>query len=393
MNDEYPSRKLLLNSAYYLSDMGFGQLFSELQAAGYTIIGPRLEQSAIILDELQSARDLPAGWGDEQEAGTYRLRRRADQAYFGYNLGPESWKKFLYPRRQLLWRAQQSGAGLEFERPVSPPQALAFIGVRACDLAAIKIQARVHQGQELDPSLNSEVDSSLFMIAVNCAQAAATCFCTAMTTGPSVDEHGYQYDLALTEFADGEDHHFIIKGHTTRGLALLRQLPLQDADERAQLAVIRQHEATARSMTRQLDLPNASAFFGSRLEHPAWDAIADRCLSCANCTLVCPTCFCTKVEDTTDITGDHAERWLQWDSCFHLDFSHLHGGSVRKSTRSRYRQWLTHKLGTWFEQFGSSGCVGCGRCITWCPVGIDLTAAVIALGKSPGSEATSYAQD
>ena len=390
MTDEDPGKQMLPSGAHRLSNSGFSNLFNQLHAAGYTIIGPRLEQNAIVLDELQSAKDLPSGWGDEQEASTYRLRRRADQAYFGHNLGAESWKKFLYPRRQLLWRAQQSGAGLEFERPVSPPQALAFIGVRACDLAAIKIQARVHQGQESDQPLNPEVDRSVFIIAVNCAQATATCFCTSMTTGPSVYKHGYQYDLALTEFADVNDHHFIITAHTARGQAVLKQLPLQDADESAQLAVTRQHELTAQSMSRQLDLANPAEFFKSRLEHPAWEAIADRCLSCANCTMVCPTCFCTKVEDTTDLSGDHAERWLQWDSCFHLDFSHLHGGSVRKSTRSRYRQWLTHKLGTWHEQFGSSGCVGCGRCIAWCPVGIDLTAAVATLGKLPNNEAAPH---
>ncbi len=94
---------------------------------------------------------------------------------------------------------------------------------------------------------------------------------------------------------------------------------------------------------------------------------------------MCPTCFCTDTEDVTDLTGDHAERWRRWDSCFSLDFSFVHGGTIRSSTRSRYRQWLTHKLGTWWAQFGESGCVGCGRCIAWCPVGIDLTEEVAAL--------------
>jgi Fe-S-cluster-containing hydrogenase component 2 len=118
-----------------------------------------------------------------------------------------------------------------------------------------------------------------------------------------------------------------------------------------------------------MDTTGIQQLLADNLEHPRWDDVASRCLTCANCTLVCPTCFCHGVEDTTDLTGDHAERWRHWDSCFTLDYSYVHGGTVRSSTRSRYRQWMTHKLGTWFDQYGTSGCVGCGRCTTWCPVG------------------------
>jgi ferredoxin len=99
--------------------------------------------------------------------------------------------------------------------------------------------------------------------------------------------------------------------------------------------------------------------------------------------MVCPTCFCASVQETTDLSGEQVDRRRQWDSCFNFDFSYLNGGVVRDQVRSRYRQWLTHKLATWWDQFGLSGCVGCGRCITWCPVGIDLTQEVAALREQP----------
>jgi len=132
-------------------------------------------------------------------------------------------------------------------------------------------------------------------------------------------------------------------------------------------------------MGRQVDTSGLKELLYQSYDHPRWDEVASRCLTCANCTMVCPTCFCTTTEDVTDLTVGHAERWQRWDSCFDPDFSYLHGGPVRRSGAARYRHWLTHKLGTWHEQFGSSGCVGCGRCIVWCPVGIDLTAEVAAL--------------
>ena len=98
--------------------------------------------------------------------------------------------------------------------------------------------------------------------------------------------------------------------------------------------------------------------------------------------MVCPTCFCTTVEDHSDLAGETAERVRSWDSCFTLDFSYVHGGSVRTETQSRYRQWMTHKLASWIDQFGTSGCVGCGRCITWCPVGIDITEEAAAIRQT-----------
>ena len=109
-----------------------------------------------------------------------------------------------------------------------------------------------------------------------------------------------------------------------------------------------------------------------------WSEVAGRCLTCGNCTMVCPTCFCTSTTDVTDLTGEHAERWMEWASCFELDFTFIHEGPVRRTGESRYRHWLTHKLSSWHDQFGSSGCVGCGRCIAWCPTGIDITEEMAA---------------
>jgi ferredoxin len=134
-------------------------------------------------------------------------------------------------------------------------------------------------------------------------------------------------------------------------------------------------------MGRQMPALDIRELLRESRESPHWADVAERCLTCGNCTMVCPTCFCTTTEDTTDLTGDHAERWQHWASCFELDFSYLHGGGVRLSGASRYRQWITHKLSTWHDQFGGSGCVGCGRCIAWCPVGIDITAEVARLAE------------
>ncbi|MSU91764.1 hypothetical protein GE300_19490 [Rhodobacteraceae bacterium 2CG4] len=169
---------------------------------------------------------------------------------------------------------------------------------------------------------------------------------------------------------------------SARGAAILDLVELRAPEERHLQAAEAATKAAAESQTRRM-VDNIPDLLRENPDHPHWDVVADRCLSCANCTLACPTCFCSDVEDVNDLTGDHTERWRTWDSCFTADFSYVHGGSVRRSTKSRYRQWLTHKLSTWHDQFGSSGCVGCGRCIAWCPVGIDITAEAAAFAAGP----------
>ena len=180
---------------------------------------------------------------------------------------------------------------------------------------------------------------------------------------------------------------------TEAGAEVLSAIPHQQANETEERTADEIVNQTALSMGRKMDTTGIKELLYRNYEHPRWDDVAARCLTCANCTMVCPTCFCTTVEDVTDLSGEHAERWRKWDSCFTADFSYIHGGSVRATPKSRYRQWLTHKLATWIDQFGESGCVGCGRCITWCPVAIDLTEEVRVIRESEAAVGEAISKD
>lgn len=353
-------------------------LLDALRSRGYQIIGPTMRDSAIVYDEIESIEELPVGWTDEQEGGTYRLHKRADNALFGYTMDPQSWKKYLHPPRRRLWQASREDAHSDFVFVEEPPEVpkRAFLGVRSCELHAIAIQNTVFtQGPYIDPLFKALHDAT-FIIAVNCGQAGGTCFCVSMQTGPQVSS---DFDLALTEILEADRHVFLVEIGTKLGAEMLQAVP-HEAAHPEDLATARQIvAATSENMGRVMDTTNIKDFLYANVNHARWDEVANRCLTCSNCTTVCPTCFCTTTEDITDLTGNHAERWQRWDSCFTLDFSYIHGGSVRSSARGRYRQWMTHKLAYWIDQFGTSGCVGCGRCITWCPVGIDITEEVRAM--------------
>jgi sulfhydrogenase subunit beta (sulfur reductase) len=357
-------------------------LLEALQGRGYTVVGPTVRDQAIVYDELSCCDDLPAGWTDEQDGGTYRLRRRDDDALFGYVVGPRSWKHFLHPPKLTLFRARREGGEMEIaEEPDEPPR-YAFLGVRSCDLHAIATQDRIFIGGRFVDRDYAARREGAFVVVANCFEPGGTCFCVSMGTGPR-SEAGY--DLALTEILEGE-HRLLVEVGTERGAAVLSELPARPAEQPDVDAAERAITGAAERMGRQMEVGDLRELLADNLEHPRWDDVADRCLTCGNCVLVCPTCFCSTVEDHTDLAGEQAERWRTWDTCFSVDHSYIHGGSVRPDNRSRYRQWMTHKLGTWHDQFGTSGCVGCGRCITWCPVGIDITEEVAAIRATQGDD-------
>lgn len=352
-----------------------GELFQALVARGFEIVGPTARDGAIVYDRISGVSDLPAGWTDEQEAGHYRLIRRNDQALFGYVVGPQSWKKYLHPAEVKLFAAERQSGAFRILNNETKPAPRAFIGVRACELAALKIQDRVLLADKYTDPIYAARREGVFIVAVQCTQSAATCFCASMGTGPQVKGG---FDLRLTELLDGA-HQFLIEAGSERGEQVLLEFettPAGDSELRQAEAAV---EKAARDQVRSIDQDGIKELLYQNFNSPRWDDVAARCLTCANCTMVCPTCFCTSVEDVTDVTGDHAERWRRWDSCFTLNFSHIHGGSIRVSSKARYRQWMTHKLAAWIDQFGSSGCTGCGRCITWCPAGIDITEEVRAM--------------
>lgn len=366
------------------------KIFENLRAAGFSLLGPTVRDGAIVYEELTAASDLPVGWTDEQEGGSYRLKRRTDGAFFGYAVGPHTWKRFLHPPVERLWRAQREGSGFQVVPEAEETPKLAFIGVRSCELHAIYIQDKVlAHGSYADPAYTLR-RQNIFVLAVNCAQAGGTCFCASMNTGPKAT---FGFDLALTEVLEGERHFFLVEVGTEKGAEVLAGIADEEAGTEEKATAERVVSKTAAQMRRSMDTHGIRELLYRNYEHPQWDAVAERCLACGNCTLACPTCFCTTVEDITDLTGTQAERWRKWDSCFSLEFTYIHGGSVRFSTKARYRQWMTHKLATWMDQFGTSGCVGCGRCITWCPVGIDITEEVRAIRESEAGDLATSAKE
>ncbi len=363
-----------------ISIEGLDDLIGVLKAEGYEVWAAREGDGGLELGPIAGAADLPRGRVEDAEAGRVRLVDGPRDAFFDHTLPMQGLKRVVYPAQEKLY---SSGSDLVAEEaPVDAPPT-AVIGVRPCDLAALETLTTVFEGGPFVDGRFRQRREALLLVAVNCMRPAATCFCASMDTGPRAE---VGFDLALDELIEDGRHVFLATAGSARGQGILDQLAAEPATEAELRAAREGSRVCAEAQQRQMS-HDVAARLKRSYDHPHWAAVAKRCLSCANCTMVCPTCFCGTVEDRSSLDGAEAERWRRWDSCFTLEFSYLHGGAVRSETASRYRQWITHKLAHWHDQFGSSGCVGCGRCIGWCPVGIDITAEVAALATSEASAA------
>lgn len=372
-----------------LSSSDLGTLIAELRSRGFRVVGPTHRGDAIVTGEVRSVADLPQGIGDTQDAATYRTRRRGDDAFFGFANPAQSPKSVFFPAEEVVWRGHRDherGGHFSVERDAPATSPIALLGVRGCDLRATQIHDKVLAGRPFKDAHYTARREGTLVIAVSCGDPAASCFCASMGTGPRPAATDPQtglpaYDLLLTEVLADGDHHFVVEIGTDAGreLADAVEAAAGTADDEAQAIAIT--DAAAARQTRAIDRRTVHDVLKASAESSRWEDVANRCLACTNCTMVCPTCFCTTVSDVSDLTGDNAERHRVWDSCFSANFSYIHGGPTRESTKARYRQWITHKLSSWEDQFGMLGCVGCGRCITWCPAGIDITEEAAALGR------------
>ncbi len=358
----------------YLDRDGLGRLLRSLVEHGYDLVGPTVSDGAIVLDRIGGAEDLPLDVGEEQGPGTYRLTQGGEGRAFAWAHGPDSAKRFLFPAREVLARIHREDGRMQVAAAEPEERPLAFVGLRACDLAAIAVQDRVFL--DADPAYRRRREGALF-IGVNCTEPGATCFCASMGTGPRCK---VGFDLALTELDGG----FLVEVATPHGQKMIELVEAREATEVEARRAERAVAGAAARMGRELDTSDLPDLLYRNREHPRWEEVAERCLACGSCTSVCPTCFCHDVVDAVSIAGDEATRTREWASCFSEEFSHIVGTEIRGARSSRYRQWLTHKFAAWIDQFGTSGCVGCGRCITWCPVGIDVTEEIEAIRARDG---------
>jgi sulfhydrogenase subunit beta (sulfur reductase) len=358
------------------------QIVAELDRSGYEVWVPTIRDGTVTTRRHREGDDLPVGYVSDQSPASYDLTRTEDRTRFAWAVGPQPWKPLLHPSDIATMTMLQTRSDVPVSVSVAtrPTKRLALFGMRPCDLAAVDKLDRVllDRAPTSEPTYQSRREGA-FLVVVNCGVPASTCFCASVNTGPHVEGRSAGHDLEVTELVGGtatDEPSYVIESISDRGAEILAAVvehaeatPVTGA---VQADVESNRRSAEESMRRHLPDDRVAPALVAAHDSNRWDEVAEQCLACGNCTAVCPTCFCTTIDDIGDLSGTRVERHRRWESCFSLEFSRVGSSPVRSSLAARYRQWMTHKLGTWHDQFGESGCVGCGRCTTWCPAGIDF---------------------
>ena len=360
---------------YTVGREAVSRLISNLRSLGYTVVGPKLADDAVCLTEITKFEDLAAGVVDVQSPGRYRVGGSSPFIFSAVN-GPHSAKRFLHPGRVPMVRLKEDQGGLKTESVFQADRKFAFLGLRPCDLKAIEVLDRALIMAQYEDPVYTPLRRESIMIVVNCGRAGENCFCASMGTGPKAEDG---YDLAITELPD--NILVDVADGQMRLMDGIEMKPAQPCELRQELDLM---QKVCGDMRKKIDRENPSDFMYEGLESPVWDEVAQRCLSCGNCTMVCPTCFCNTLQDVTDLKDGSVTRVRLWDSCLSRNFTYGVGGNPRLDRKARYRQFVMHKFAYWPDQFKLYGCVGCGRCITWCPVGIDISDTVNRVLKPQG---------
>jgi ferredoxin len=352
------------------------KLILNLRSLGYAVVGPKLADGTIRLTEITRFEDMAAGVVDVQAPGKYRLEGSSSFVFSGVN-GPDSAKKFLHPACVQLVRLEDE-RGPRVQRAFHADKKYAFFGLRPCDLKAVEVLDRVMMMPQYEDPVYVPLRRNSIVIVVNCGRAGENCFCASMGTGPKAKGG---YDVAVTELP-GRVVVDVVDGRMDL-MEGVQMKPATEEDLREEQALV---DKVTGDLQKRIDRENPSDFIYEGVESPVWKDVAERCLGCGNCTMVCPTCFCNIITDVTDMRDGSVTRERVWDSCLSKNFTYSAGGNPRLERKARYRQFVMHKFAYWPDQFGLYGCVGCGRCITWCPVGIDISETVNEILRSQGDK-------
>lgn len=320
------------------------------------------------LKDLMDAGDLFAPVQLTEGVSVFKKIDHPGEVSLSQLVPQKSAKEVFFPQSEVMFHYQIAGnqGATVSEQKIERERIL--LGARPCDIEAIAIIEKVFTGEDYTDVYFLEKRKKTTIITLSCNHPLTTCFCASTGGGPFRREGS---DLFLTDLAQSYLVELLTeKGQTFSKNRFFRKASLQEID------TVRELDAKARKkvngsipvegIEKQLDL---------MVESPFWDRIHEKCIGCGVCTFLCPTCHCFDITD--EAAPLKGERVRNWDSCLFPVYSlETSGHNPRPTGRERTRQRLMHKFNYYPKNFGRMACVGCGRCILYCPVQFDIREAI-----------------
>ncbi len=284
-------------------------------------------------------------------------------------------KNFFFPKTETMMRYMRTERGVELSGEEEGAQEAVLFGVRPCDARSFILLDKVFDQEKYKDSYYIDKREKTTIISLACIHPPySTCFCTSVGGHPMSEEGS---DVLLTDMGDNYLAEFI----TPKGEKLLEKIgDLPAADDSADEKKKELSESAEKEIKSHIPGKEIKPWLDNNFEHPFWDTIHQSCLACGTCTYLCPTCHCFDISD--EVKGSDGKRIRTWDSCMYWLFTQeTSGHNPRTSQKQRWRQRLMHKFKYFVDNFDEIACVGCGRCVRYCPVNIDIRKIVTDISK------------
>jgi len=294
------------------------------------------------------------------------------QVILEYRNAKESPKSVLFPQREALFRYRTEKGKAEVDVPAGAAKGRVLFGIRPCDARGLLLLDKVFGGGSSDPYY-MEKRRQTVVVSLGCTDPNPSCFCLSMGGGPCSAEGS---DLLLLDLGD----RYIAEAVSEKGVAFLEDQAFEKNDEKSLSLAEKTRKQAEASMQPLAKKENLEEELERLFSDPVWKDLAETCLSCGICTYLCPTCHCFDLCD--EASGQAGERIRVWDSCqFPLFTQQASGFNPRPTVKERFRQRIMHKLSYLPRSQGMTGCVGCGRCVTECPVNLDIREVMVSLSE------------
>ncbi|MEW6070064.1 MAG: 4Fe-4S dicluster domain-containing protein [Candidatus Thermoplasmatota archaeon] len=304
----------------------------------------------------------------ENNIAKFSIINDGTKIFYEYSNSTIPPKQIIFPQSEVLFKFQLTRKITELQVPVTEGKEKIILWLRPCDAKSFLILDKIFDSEYKDNNyINKRKTTTL--VGLSCNSPSSNCFCTSIKGSPFSKEN---LDVLFTEL----DKSYYVEVITKKGEELIEKAPrlFSEVSKEASIKKVELQAEAERKIVRSVEVNKITEKLKAIYESAFWDSIGEKCIACGICAYLCPTCHCFDINDEVSITRAKGARIRTWDYCTHQLYTlQASGFNPRPTQKYRVRNRVYHKFKYFQDNFNSTGCVGCGRCVEYCPVNIDVS--------------------